>query len=69
VTHPNLKHLPDPSAIIASPDVVVVAAAPGAPAANDAVAESQDMSRNPLWIIVMAMACLFGVMTAVMAIG
>jgi hypothetical protein len=39
-------------------------------AANDAVAaEASDANHNPLWIIVIGMACFFAVMVAVMALG
>jgi hypothetical protein len=38
-------------------------------AANDAVAETPDAIRNPLWIIASGMACFFGAAAVVMALG
>jgi len=38
-------------------------------AANDEAAENLDEIRNPLWIVAIGMACMFGVMAAVIALG
>jgi hypothetical protein len=38
-------------------------------AANDEEAATPDAIRNPLWVIAMGLACLFGVMAAVIALG
>jgi hypothetical protein len=85
MTHPNAKpgstepellavhdssvNSPTAYAIVAPPtvNVLVTADAPGA--ANDDTAATQNTIRNPLWIIVMGLACVFGVMAAVMAVG
>ncbi len=38
-------------------------------AANEDEAATPDAIRNPLWIIAWGMACLFGVMAALVALG
>ena len=38
-------------------------------AANDAVAASTHAIRNPLWIVVIGMACLFGTMALILSLG
>jgi hypothetical protein len=51
----------------ATAPVLVMADVPGA--ANDAIAAAEEPIRNPLWIIAIGMACVFGAMAAVMAVG
>ena len=53
----------------ASPTVAWPTTLYGRAAANDDAAATLPVRRNPLWIIVIGMACLFGVMAAVMALG
>ena len=38
-------------------------------AANDDAVENLEEIRNPLWIVAIGMACMFGVMAAVIALG
>jgi hypothetical protein len=38
-------------------------------AANDDVAANPRAIRNPLWIVVIGMACMFGVMALVISLG
>jgi hypothetical protein len=52
-----------------APSVVALATIDAPVAANDETEVSELPNRNPLWIIVMGMAALFGVMAAVMAVG
>lgn len=54
---------------VAPPSGAVLVAPDAGSAANDATATPQNTLRNPLWIVVIGMACMFGVFAAVMALG
>ena len=54
---------------VATPPTVVSLTRGAQPAANEDEAATADPVRNPLWIIAMGMACLFGAMAAIMALG
>jgi hypothetical protein len=64
----SLGSLPRPDAD-ASPTVAWPTTVYDRAAANDDAAATLPVRRNPLWIIVIGMACLFGVMAVVMALG
>lgn len=57
------------SAVDGPPTVALLTTPKARAAANDDAAETLDAIRNPLWIILIGMACLFGVATVVMALG
>ena len=54
---------------VARPTVASISMAATPAAANDDQAAAPDPVRNPLWVIAIAMACLFAVMAAVMSVG
>lgn len=59
-----------PAGLAAAPPTGALLAAPdGGSAANDDAATPQNTVRNPLWIVVIGMAWMFGVIAAVMALG
>jgi hypothetical protein len=76
-TEPAQLALHDPSlgspttAAAAAPLTVasLTKAADAREAANDDEAATLNTNRNPLWVIVMGMACLFGVMAVVISVG
>jgi hypothetical protein len=53
----------------AKPTAAALATADSGAAANDDAATPEDPARNPLWVIAIGMACLFGTMAAVMSIS
>jgi hypothetical protein len=62
-------HSPLSPAAAAAPTTVSQTMRDALAAANEDEAATPDAIRNPLWIIAWAMACLFGVMAAVIALG
>jgi len=52
-----------------SPTQALLTDADAAAAANDVAAAPATAARNPLWIVVTGMACMFGVMAVVIALG
>jgi hypothetical protein len=60
---------PTSSSTAAPPTVASLTMADTPAAANDDEAAAPDPVRNPLWVIAIAMACLFAVMAAVMSAG
>jgi hypothetical protein len=59
---------PAGSAPDAPPTIALLTLADARAAANDDAA-TPDVIRNPLWVVAIGMACLFGVMAVVMALG
>jgi hypothetical protein len=59
---------PTGRAAVAAPSVALAAPDAGS-AANDDPGTPQNAVRNPLWVVVIGMACMFGVFAAVMALG
>jgi hypothetical protein len=57
------------SAADAPPTVALLSTADARGAANDDAAATLNSIRNPLWIVVIGTACLFGVMALVMSLG
>jgi hypothetical protein len=60
---------PTGRAAVAAPSDALLAAPDAGSAANDDPGTRQNALRNPLWIVVIGMACMFGVFAAVMALG
>jgi hypothetical protein len=54
---------------VARPTVASLTMTDTSVAANDDEAAAPDPVRNPLWVIAIAMACLFATMAAVMSVG
>ena len=57
------------SAAAAPPAASLLSTADAQEAANDDVAAIHKAIRNPVWIVVIGMACLFGVMALVTSLG
>jgi|HubBroStandDraft_1064217.scaffolds.fasta_scaffold16980_2 hypothetical protein len=60
---------PTGRAAVAAPSEALLAAPDAGLAANDDPGTPQNAVRNPLWVVVIGMACMFGVFAAVMALG
>jgi hypothetical protein len=60
---------PTGASTVAPPSVASLTITDTPAAANDDEAAAPDPVRNPLWVIAIAMACLFAVMAAVMSVG
>jgi hypothetical protein len=68
VDYPSFDSSPS-SATGAPPTFARLSTAEARGAANDDAAASPNAIRNPLWIVVIGMACLFGVMVLVTSLG
>jgi hypothetical protein len=72
-TEPGLFAVDDSSihspAAAAAPTIGSLTMGDARAAANEDEAATPDAIRNPLWVIAWGMACLFGVMAAVIALG
>lgn len=64
----SLLSLPSPD-VYAQPTVALLTRANARAAANEDAVASLDGFRNPLWIVAIGMACMFGVMALVIALG
>ncbi|HSY06059.1 MAG TPA: hypothetical protein VK803_08930 [Steroidobacteraceae bacterium] len=73
--NPNvIPRSPQPMALTAAdsalaPTAALLTGADAHAAANDDAAAPVNTVRNPLWIVVVGMACMFGVMAVVIALG
>jgi hypothetical protein len=66
--NPSLQSPTSPAAA-ALPTIASLTLGGAGAAANEDVAATPDAIRNPLWIIAWGMACLFGVIAAIIALG
>jgi hypothetical protein len=67
--HAPFPRSPTSSVALVPPMVASLTTADARAAANEEEAATPDAIRNPLWVIAMGLACLFGVMAAVIALG
>jgi hypothetical protein len=68
VANPSL-HSPISPAAAAPPTIASLTNGDARAAANEEETATPDAIRNPLWVIAWGMACLFGVMAAIIALG
>ncbi len=67
--HDSLHHSATSSAPAAPPTIASLTMGNVLESANEDEAATPDATRNPLWLIAWGMACLFGVMATIIALG